>query len=110
MFNRHPSLPVAYSPTKNNQYFAVRQQAVIHHPRQWSRWGKESVMEIKVSSQQIENLLCEVGGLLTSLYAEEQAGLESTSLRIEINALEAVNRQLRELVSDPVRVAYKGMR
>ncbi len=110
MNNCHPSQPVVSGITKNNQELASRQQGVIHHPRPWSGWGKESVMQIKVSSQQIENLLCEVSGLLTSLYAEEQAGLESTSLRIEINALESVNRQLRELVSDPVRVAHKGMR
>ena len=47
--------------------------------------------------QKLEFVLNDVNGLLAILYEEEKAGLQQTSLRIEVNALESLARKMTQL-------------
>ena len=50
-----------------------------------------------IETEQLEVVLKDVTGLLTILHKEEDLGLEQTSIRIEINALEALVKKVYRL-------------
>ncbi len=108
MNNCHPSQPVVSGITKNNQEHASRQQGVIHHPRPWSGRGKEFFMRVSVDANDIEWLLNEVSGVLATLYQQEADGIEVTSIRIEINAIEAMRSRLGKMTQQAQ--AHRGVK
>ena len=55
-----------------------------------------------VETDELERILKDILGVLTTLHQEEDAGLEQTSIRIEINALEAIAEKVN-------RVGRQGM-
>ena len=53
--------------------------------------------KIILDLKKLELVLNDMDGLLAILHKEEEAGLEQTSLRIEINALESIANKMYQL-------------
>jgi len=58
--------------------------------------------QMVIETDELEKILKDILGVLTTLHQEEAAGLEQTSIRIEINALEAIAERVN-------RVGRQGM-
>lgn len=59
-------------------------------------------MRVRIESTELENVLGDLRGLLDVLHQEELAGLQSTSLRIEINAVESIQRKLFQMIKQSI--------